>query len=88
MRCPRHTYCAPSWSDLGATVGVAKAQIAIDAAAEALKLPYCALNPAQCTSLLERLGASADIVGIAARLLKAQTMLEAAPSRGGTPVPG
>jgi hypothetical protein len=72
---------------LGATVGLAKAQQAIDGAARTLTLPDAHLSLAQCFTLLERLGATTDIVGIAARLLKAQLMLESGTSRGGTPVP-
>jgi hypothetical protein len=41
----------------------------------------------QRLSLLDQLGMGSDIVAIASRLLKAQLMLEAGSSRGGTPVP-
>ena len=72
---------------LGATVGVAKAQSAVEVTAQALGLTDPSLDAVQCEALLERLGAGPDIVSIAARLLKAQLTLQAAAARGGTPVP-
>jgi len=72
---------------LGATVGVAKAQAAITAAAAALGFTEETLDLAQTNALLDHLGATVDIVGIAARLLKTQISLQSSGGRGGTPVP-
>ena len=64
-------------SKLGATVGAAKAQSAIDAAARALSLTGEPLTIDDCVKLLDHLAAAPDIVGIAARLLKVQLALQA-----------
>jgi hypothetical protein len=60
---------------LGATVGLAKAQEAIDLAATDLHLPTAELSQDQALKLLETLSAAPSVLGIAARCLKVRAML-------------